>query len=86
MTTLAYAQAFDGVPSEESMQSILDLQPWCGSWTIDPWWARIKVDELACLSIPRSFGAVGAFYEDFEQTSDAEVVELLKRASSTRTS
>jgi predicted phosphoribosyltransferase len=37
-------------------------------------------DEAVCLSTPDPFLAVGRFYEDFEQTSDAEVVELLRRA------
>jgi len=31
-----------------------------------------------CLQTPRIFWAVGAFYSDFGQTSDAEVKELLQ--------
>jgi predicted phosphoribosyltransferase len=41
---------------------------------------RGLVDELVILATPAPFGAVGAFYEDFRQVSDAEVVELLRRA------
>ena len=41
---------------------------------------RSEVDDVACLSTPELFGAVGNFYEDFSQTSDAEVVELLAAA------
>jgi len=37
-------------------------------------------DEAFCLSSPELFLAVGRFYEDFDQTSDAEVVELLAQA------
>ena len=40
------------------------------------------VDEVCCLSTPRLFGAVGNFYEDFQQTSDEEVVELLQQSQS----
>lgn len=38
-------------------------------------------DEVVCLSAPPSFSAVGEFYEDFSQTEDAEVVELLRKRS-----
>jgi putative phosphoribosyl transferase len=37
-------------------------------------------DELVCVDAPRWFGAVGQFYDDFRQTTDAEVVELLRAA------
>ena len=36
-----------------------------------------KVDELICLMAPPGFYAVGQFYEDFQQVSDAEVIESL---------
>lgn len=39
------------------------------------------VDEVACLETPDPFYAVGLWYEDFEQTDDAEVHELLERAA-----
>jgi putative phosphoribosyl transferase len=44
--------------------------------------ARLKkeVDELICLSTPRLFWAVGAFYIDFSQTSDEEVKSLLEES------
>ena len=34
-------------------------------------------DEVVCLQTPAWFSAIGAFYTDFSQTSDAEVTELL---------
>jgi predicted phosphoribosyltransferase len=45
--------------------------------------AEIKelADETICLSTPEFFQAVGQYYEDFSQTSDAEVRELLARAA-----
>ncbi len=41
---------------------------------------RSEFDGFVCLSSPRPFLGVGAAYEDFAQTSDREVVELLARA------
>jgi putative phosphoribosyl transferase len=40
-----------------------------------------EADEIVCLASPRQFGAVGAYYEDFGQTSDTEVLALLNRAA-----
>lgn len=39
-----------------------------------------EADEVVCVMAPRPFGAVGAFYENFGQTSDQEVVDLLAAA------
>ncbi|MDX6727507.1 MAG: hypothetical protein QOK49_2312, partial [Baekduia sp.] len=41
---------------------------------------RSQADEVLCLQTPRPFRAVGQWYEDFSQTSDDEVRELLARA------
>jgi putative phosphoribosyl transferase len=38
-------------------------------------------DEVVCLATPEPFYAVGLHYGDFSQTSDEEVVDLLKRAA-----
>jgi putative phosphoribosyl transferase len=38
-------------------------------------------DRLVCLEQPRWFMAVGQWYEDFRQTEDAEVSELLEAAA-----
>jgi putative phosphoribosyl transferase len=35
-------------------------------------------DEVVCLATPEPFLAVGAWYEDFDQTSDGEVIHLLR--------
>lgn len=37
-------------------------------------------DEIVCLLVPEPFYAVGAHYDDFSQTSDAEVIQLLAAA------
>lgn len=41
---------------------------------------REEADELVCLIASRSFRAVGDWYDRFEQTGDAEVLELLAAA------
>jgi putative phosphoribosyl transferase len=46
---------------------------------------RPQVDEVVCLAMPRLFGAIGAFYQDFRQLSDDEVVDLLRRATRSET-
>jgi putative phosphoribosyl transferase len=42
---------------------------------------RSEVDEVVCAVTPRNFQGVGLWYEDFSQTSDEEVRELLRRAT-----
>ncbi len=39
----------------------------------------LEADEVYCLLTPEVFYAVGQFYEDFGQTTDDEVVQLLQR-------
>jgi len=39
-----------------------------------------EVDEIIYLEAPAFFGAVGSFYEEFGQTTDDEVVNLLKQS------
>jgi putative phosphoribosyl transferase len=39
---------------------------------------RTEVDEVVCLTIPTQFGGIGLWYEDFTQTTDEQVCELLK--------
>ncbi len=40
---------------------------------------RETVDDVVCATMPDRFMAVGEWYEDFSQTSDEEVSELLRR-------
>lgn len=44
-----------------------------------------EVDEMVCLYTPRAFYAVGQWYEQFEPTTDEEVIELLEEANHTVT-
>jgi putative phosphoribosyl transferase len=43
-----------------------------------------EVDDIVCAVTPEPFVAVGAWYDDFSQTSDDEVRELLDRAQRER--
>jgi putative phosphoribosyl transferase len=43
-----------------------------------------EADDVVCAVAPQPFGAVGNWYEDFEQTSDEEVQALLARRASGR--
>ncbi|HYP54441.1 MAG TPA: phosphoribosyltransferase [Pyrinomonadaceae bacterium] len=45
---------------------------------------RREVDEIVCAETPEPFNGVGRWYEDFSQTSDEEVRELLDRAEGMR--
>lgn len=46
---------------------------------------REVADEVVCLRTPAGFMAVGQWYEDFSQTADAEVEDLLERGRATGT-
>jgi predicted phosphoribosyltransferase len=41
---------------------------------------RMGVDEIICANTPEPFYGVGLWYEDFSQTTDEEVRELLEKA------
>ena len=45
---------------------------------------RSEADDVICARTPFPFRAVGLWYQDFSQTSDDEVCELLKRAQERR--
>jgi predicted phosphoribosyltransferase len=47
---------------------------------------RDEVDEVVCASTPEPFNAVGIWYQDFSQTTDQEVRDLLEQAQRMRAS
>jgi predicted phosphoribosyltransferase len=47
---------------------------------------RTVVDDVVCASTPEPFLSVGRWYEDFSQTSDEEVHDLLEQAANAQTS
>ena len=52
--------------------------PVCARQTADR--LRGIADQVVCTHAPADFWAVGQWYETFDQTTDAEVLELLERA------
>jgi putative phosphoribosyl transferase len=40
---------------------------------------KSEVDEIVCLTTPEIMSAIGLWYEDFSQTTDEEVQEILKQ-------
>jgi putative phosphoribosyl transferase len=45
-----------------------------------------EIDSIVCAATPEPFQAVGIWYEDFSQTTDEEVRQLIKRAARQRVS
>jgi putative phosphoribosyl transferase len=43
---------------------------------------KTEVDEAVCAATPRMFNGVGRWYDDFSQTTDEEVHDLLAQARS----
>jgi putative phosphoribosyl transferase len=60
-------------------QSVVVAVPVAAEQTCDKF--RSEVDEVVCAQTPEPFYAVGLWYEEFEQTSDEEVRELLQEAA-----
>jgi putative phosphoribosyl transferase len=74
VTTIAAAQML----RDRGATRVLTAVPVCPATAVD--YLRAQLGELICLSTPPRFGGVGAWYDDFTQTTDAEVVNLLSRA------
>jgi len=73
--------AVESIRRERPRRIVLAV-PVCATETAELF--RGLVDELVCLQMPREFRAVGLWYDDFDQTSDEEVVDLLNYARSSR--
>ncbi|MGZ5242371.1 MAG: phosphoribosyltransferase [Bacteroidia bacterium] len=81
----------DGIATGQTMQASIDIAkkneakkiviavPVGPPETIQKF--RRQVDEVVCLETPEVFFAVGQFYQNFDQTEDAEVISFLKQAN-----
>lgn len=78
LATGVTAKAATHAIRKEEPRRIIFAVPVCASDTA--WSLSEEVDALVCLEAPPSFGAVGLWYQNFEQTSDEEVLEWLERA------
>lgn len=76
-----------GITAKAAVEAVKQLHPSrivlampvCALDTVEGF--KKLVDEVICLATPYEFMAVGAWYRNFTQVSDAEVVDLLKKAN-----
>ncbi len=64
---------------EQNPQKLVIAVPVSSPETCDEF--RSEVDVIVCAATPRPFYGVGMWYEDFSQTTDEEVSDLLRRAN-----
>ena len=74
-TMLAAARAL----RQENPKQIVVAVPVAASATCNEF--RPEVDDVICAVTPEPFHAVGLWYEDFSQTTDQQVRDLLERAA-----
>jgi putative phosphoribosyl transferase len=65
--------------SSQRPKSLMVAVPVAPRDTVDKLKEEKEVDELIVLHLPLAFSAVGAFYQDFSQVSDEEVIEIMRR-------
>lgn len=65
---------------QENPAEIIIALPVAPKSTLDKIKRMSNVNKVFCLMVPEYFQAVGQFYEEFYQVSDAEVVRLMKIA------
>lgn len=75
VTTIAAARML----RERGATRVVTAVPVCPATALS--YLRNQLGELICLASPPRFGGVGAWYDDFTQTTDAEVIDLLRRGS-----
>jgi putative phosphoribosyl transferase len=73
VTAIAAAQML----RERGASRVVTAVPVCPATAVGH--LREQLGELICLTTPPHFGGVGAWYDDFTQTSDDEVIDLLRR-------
>lgn len=74
VTTIAAAQML----RERGATRVITAVPVCPAAALGH--LRKQLGELICLTSHLHFGGVGAWYDDFTQTTDDEVIELLRRS------
>jgi putative phosphoribosyl transferase len=76
-TGMTVRAAIESIGQQEPRHLMLAV-PVCSGGTAEA--LRSEVDDLVSLKTPFELLAIGYWYEDFEQVSDEEVVELLERS------
>jgi len=78
IATGATAEAAINAAREQGAERVIVASPVAAPEAVER--LSSKADAVICLETPADFGAVGYWYRDFAQTSDAEVRALLRRA------
>jgi predicted phosphoribosyltransferase len=67
------------VRGNQKPKSLIVAVPVMPNDTFDNLKKEVKVNKVVVLHSPTVFSAVGAFYEDFSQVSDEEVIEIMNK-------
>lgn len=70
--------------SEESPSKIIVAVPVAPSSSILYLTSSLFIDEVICLEKPSNFHSVGEFYENFDQVTDEEAIELFEMNNNSR--
>lgn len=63
---------------KKGAKTIIAAAPVCPPSTIKD--LEKQADQIICVHSPEYFSAIGEFYDNFDQTTDKEVIELLQRS------
>lgn len=77
-TGVSARAAIESVKIQEKPGKLIFASPICASDTADA--LRSLVDDVVCINKVGNLASIGAWYEQFEQTSDEEVISLLEKA------
>lgn len=78
LATGVTARAAIEAVSQENILQVVFAAPVCNAEVAEG--IQTKVDQVVCLHTPLEMRAIGLYYQDFEQVSDAEVMRLLDKA------
>jgi putative phosphoribosyl transferase len=65
--------------TNQKLKRLIVAVPVAPKDTLDKLKEEEKVDDVVVLQSPLAFSAVGAFYEDFSQVSDQQVIEIMNK-------
>ena len=78
-TGLTMKAAIDDAKNKGASQVVVAI-PFCPKGSIED--LKLIADQVVTIFVPRFFlGSVGAYYEEFSQVEDAEVIQLMKKAA-----
>jgi predicted phosphoribosyltransferase len=78
LATGATMKAAAATLKKQDVQGVIIAVPVAARSTCDEF--REEVDEIVCAATPEPFYGVGSWYNNFSQTSDEEVIDLLAKS------